>query len=613
MCGIAGIVNKNSKVENSALLNLNNLMFHRGPDEDGFFIKDNVGISMRRLSILGLANGSQPFFNRNKNIVIVGNGEIYNFQTLKKELIQNGITFNSNSDMEIIPHLFEIHGIDFINMLDGMFGLAILDLSTNKLILVRDFHGVKPLYYSQNNNHFVFSSDQRAIIKSELIDYEFNYEQIPNYLNLRLGAIGKESFFKNINMLPQGSFLEFDCATHTFEIKQHFSNAPLSTYHDIDPNVFEVRTHELLRESVKKRLISEVPVATFLSSGIDSTIITGIAAELTNKNINCYTVGYDTPIGDESAAAAKTAEHLGIKHKTLTITANDFYNQWEDAVEFNEAPISHPNSIAIKLLTAYAKNDGIKVILSGEGADEIFGGYKRFEILQAMIDIKKKYGTFIPRVFNSIGYKIGEQEMNMINHLSMEKLDDFVFNYFKVSHNSSFSNLSIINEQISKLATRPISKALSLDNILNDILIIEQNSYMHELLLRQDKMSMYSSVEVRVPFVDKTLIRYVNSINANTKIVKGSNKYYLRKMGQKYLSKERVNIPKQGFSSPIASWMKSHPGFQEQLNQIQNLEFLNKNDKKIISKKINNFNTSNDGDFEILWKLMNLNIFMKKF
>ena len=389
MCGIAGIVNKNSRVEKEQLLRLNDLMTHRGPDEDGHFINENVGISMRRLSILGLANGSQPFYNREQNIIIVGNGEIYNFQELKKELTQHGITFHSNSDMEIIPHLFEIHGIGFINMLDGMFGLAILDLNTNKLLLVRDFYGVKPLYFSINKDRFVFSSDQRAIVKSKLIEYEFNHNQIPNYLNLRLGAIGDESFFKNIKMLPQGSYLELDCSTHNFEIKKYFHNTPLSEYKNITTNDFENQTHNLLRASVKKRLISEVPVATFLSSGIDSTIITGIASELTNKNIDCYTVGYDNSLGDESVAAAKTATHLGIKHKKLTITADDFYNQWESSVEFNEAPISHPNSVAIKLLTEYAKSDGIKVILSGEGADEIFGGYKRFEILQAMIDVKK--------------------------------------------------------------------------------------------------------------------------------------------------------------------------------------------------------------------------------
>lgn len=612
MCGISGIILNNKKLENPQLEKLNELMTHRGPDENGYFLKDNVGVAMRRLSILGLQNGSQPFFNRDETIVAVGNGEIYNFQEIKKQLAADNIPFRSTSDMEILPHLYEKYGIDFLEMLDGMFGIAIFDTKKNKTYIARDYYGVKPVFYGRNENGFYFSSDQRALIKSDYISAEFNTDQISNYLNLRLGPLDSEFFFKGIHILKAGSYIEIDNATQDFTERAWFSNR-VNKRQSIDPKGFLEQTHSLLQKSINKRLISEVPIGTFLSSGIDSTLITAMAAKASNNNITSFTVGYDMDEGDESPLAKATADELGIPHHTLRIQPESFLSELNNCIEFNEAPLTHPNSVAVRMLTRFAKDKGFKVILSGEGADEVFGGYKRFEILQAMIQIKKKYGIAIPNLFGKLGYKFGEQELGILNNLknNATSVSKLLLNYYKVSNTETNGILSRFKPNFKQFSSH--ADNINFNELLDDMLIMEQNTYMHELLLRQDKMSMYSSVEVRVPFIDKNLIRYVNQVEYKSKINNTQNKYYLRKIGEEYLSNDKLYRPKRGFSSPIEFWMKNHTEFVALVNTCHEQSIFNDSEIDIIRKTANKFLNGTFSDYEFIWKLINLKIFSEKY
>ena len=603
MCGITGIISK-QKVTEQLLKAMTDSMTHRGPDEDGFYLSENIGLGMRRLSIIDVSNGHQPFYNEDKSVVVIANGEIYNHASIRQELKAKGHHLETNSDIEIIPHLYEEEGGAFVERLDGMFGIALLDLKKKKLFLFRDRMGVKPLFYTLTERALVFSSDINSIFRSEAVAIKSNQKAMYSYFNYRFGAAGKDTFFENVFTLFPSEILEFDCLTFQYTTRLYTDYFSLNTTtHKLSEEETILETERLLTASVKKRLMSDVPLGTLLSSGIDSTIITTLATRLSNAPVETFTVGYDIAKVNEVKGAEETCSFLGIKNNSIYISEEQFTNTLQTAVHFSEAPITHPNSVSVYHITNLARQKGFKVLLSGEGSDEIFGGYYRSVNLYNALH---KW-SLLPGLAINLLLKLKPDSFNMALLLMLrnKKYYDFVCKYFRVTEEGILKNLRL--DQVSDLPfIRGIASQLDDQKVIESILQIEQRTYLQELLLRQDKMSMMSSIEVRVPLVeDHELVRFVNSIPASLKIMPGYNKYILRKVAEKYLPKEICYRQKIGFSSPVTHWLKTGGVFEEYTRDNMESSAFSPTQKVSMHKLVDDHISGVADNNELIWKIIN--------
>lgn len=609
MCGITGIVSKN-KVEQPLLKAMTDAMFHRGPDEDGFYLHENVGLGMRRLSIIDVSKGHQPFFNEGKTIAVVANGEIYNHAEIRKELAAKGHVLNTNSDIEIIPHLYEEEGVSFVERLEGMFGIALYDLKKKKVVLFRDRMGVKPVFYTHTGNNFVFSSDINSILKSGAVSPKANNRAVYSYFNFRFGASGNETFFENIYSLYPGEIIEFDCNTFNYTQRQYQDYFSFNTTtHQLSIEETIEEADKLLSNSIRKRLMSDVPLGTLLSSGIDSTIITTLATRLSSSPVESFTVGYDIEAVNEVAGAEATCQYLGIKNNSIRITEEQFTNTVEKAVQYSEAPITHPNSVSVYHITNHARQKGFKVLLSGEGSDEIFGGYSRSVNLYNALQKWDGYPSLVIGLLKLV--KPENLNLQLISLLRQQNYYGFATTYFRVSDEQILDDLKIAAEQKLPFVER-IANQIDGEKIIESVLQLEQHTYLQELLLRQDKMSMMSSIEVRVPLVeDHEFIRFVNSIPASMKIIPGYNKFILRKVAERYLPKDICYRKKIGFSSPISHWLKTGGMFQQYMRDTVQSSGFSEQQKNQMQKLINDHIAGVRDNNELIWKVVNYILWKK--
>ncbi|MCF8275963.1 MAG: asparagine synthase (glutamine-hydrolyzing) [Flavobacteriales bacterium] len=610
MCGITGIMLRGNEVVPKELLQkMTDSMFHRGPDEDGMHIHANVGIGMRRLSIMDVAGGSQPLYSQDATVAMVGNGEIYNYRQLQKEL-SDMHTFRTTTDMEVVAPLYQKFGLDFPKHMEGMFGLAILDKSQRKLHLVRDQMGVKPLFYSIVDDAIVFSSDINSILSSGKISTSINENAVSNYFNYRFGALGNESFFNGINALFPGEILTID--TETFEISS-------STFHDSvtfsNDDLLKSSEAELideldkrLRASVSKRLMADVPLGTLLSSGIDSTLLTAIANDINSNKVDAFTISYAEQEYDESLDAKESADHLGIKWHPYSVSNQEYTSLIVEGIRKNEAPITHPNSLSVHLITKIARENGYKVLLSGEGADELFAGYGRTTNLFHLEQIRKKYPDLLLKFLSSTGLKFDRREAAILKALSNKNSTNLLSEYFSVV-DQDFVEKHAIPEFMRKLG-----KQLDFNQLFNHILQAEQRSYLQELLLRQDKMSMWSSMEVRVPFVgDPNMVSFANQVPIELKLKDGVNKYLLRKVAEKYLPKHICYRKKRGFGSPIGEWLRQNNQLKDLAYSLTSSEYMDSKQRAYYEKTLNAHVNNKTDNYEIIWKMMNYLIFRQEY
>lgn len=584
-------------------------MFHRGPDEDGMDIFENVGIGMRRLSIMDVASGSQPFFSHDKRISVVGNGEIYNHAALRSEL-KNDHPFRSSSDIEVIAPLFLKHGLQFPALMEGMFGLAILDKAERKLHLIRDRIGVKPLFYHASKDVFVFSSDINSIISSGKVSVSLNEEAASNYFDYRFGASGDQTFFNEIKLLFPGQILSIDIDTLAVSESEFHSHIPFSTdelYASSEAELIE-ELNKRLRNSVQKRLMADVPLASLLSSGIDSTLLTALANDINPDKVDAFTITYNEKSLDESVGAKESADHLGIKWHPHSVSNQEFTSLITDAIRYNEAPVTHPNSIAVHLITKLAKQNGYKVLLSGEGADELFAGYGRTTNLFHLKKIQQKYPNIFLQFLATSGLKFDRREGEMLRALHASDTVSLAKAYFSVTDEQFISN----GYEPSFLTA--IAKQVRPEMLFNDVLQLEQRTYLQELLLRQDKMSMWSSMEVRVPFVgDPNVVSFANKLPFEYKLKDGINKYLLRKVAEKYLPAHICNRKKKGFGSPVGDWLRQNDQLKQLAYSAAESTDMDARQRKLYLKLLNEHVAGKADNYEMVWKIMNFLLFRKEY
>ena len=576
MCGIAGFVTSNSHFDEQTIRRMTDSIIHRGPDADGVFFDGNCGLGHRRLSIVDLtASANQPMTSDCGRYVMVYNGEVYNYKELngklEKEPNRQNKKLKTRSDTEVILELFSQYGESFIHDLNGMFAIAIYDKEERALHLFRDRTGIKPLFYYRDENIFLFASEIKAILNVLPEKPKINIDSICNYLHL--GFIpAPETIYKNI--------YKVNPATHLI-IRENKIQA--STYWSIADQLSKPRItalseskhhlNNLITDSVSLQLNSDVTNGVFLSSGIDSSLITAKAVQVSSEKIKTFTLGFKDEQSDESKFAKTIAQKLGTEHHEIIIEQQDAIDCLNDALHLYEEPNSDASIIPTLILSKFAKKT-ISVALSGEGADELFFGYGRYKwakrLDSGLSRLIGQTASYACRFMSSRYQRIGKlldtrQSKNLVTHIFSQENYNFTETELKTLVKPEFQRPTIsiqLNED--PIFSSSSNQKQKLDTKQFELSLAEQQSIFDQLyylpdnlLLKIDRATMHNSLEARVPFLDHRIIEFALSLDQDLKIKDHTSKYLLKEILFEHLPPELYDRPKKGFSIPLKKWLKN--------------------------------------------------------
>ena len=591
MCGIVGLVTKKEK-ENTIKL-MSDRIKHRGPDGDGYFIDGDVALGHRRLSIIDLSTGDQPMFNEDGSVVTVFNGEIYNYQELKEELIALGHDFKTKSDTEVLVHGYEEWHTDLPKHLRGMFAFAIYDKNKNEVFLARDNFGIKPLYFAKMNDTFMFASEIKAFLDVPDFEKIFNESILETYLEFSFVPTN-ETFFKGVHRLDAGCSLLYKDGEIKLNkyFKLDFKEENMS-FEDAVKNISDV-----MKDSVEKHLIADVEVGSFLSSGIDSSYIVSLA-----KPDKTYTVGYENKKYDETMYAKDLAEKLGIKNESKIITKEEYLENISKIMYHLDEPTSDPAAISLYFVAELASKD-LKVVLSGEGADEFFGGYNYYRE-----EVDYKFYNKLPYCLRHIIGKVASifPEGRGFNFLVRrgEKLEN---SYIGVNRNFSSKMAKKVLKNNYELKAIDVTKDVynefkNYSNI-DKMQAIDINFWlMKDILLKADRMTMASSIEGRVPFIDKEVFKVASHLPFDYKVTKENTKVALRAAAKEVIPTEAYKKKKLGFPVPVREWIKEGD-FKEEVEKTLNSDVANKYfNTKIINKMFEEHIKGKKDNYRKIWTI----------
>lgn len=526
MCGIAGFVNKNNLNQDKYINNIIESINHRGPDEFGVFNENGVCLLNTRLSIIDVAHGQQPFISDDKNIIVVQNGEIYNYIEVQNELKNLGTKFYTNSDTEVILRAYERFGVKCFEKFNGMFAIAIFDKIKNKLILARDRLGVKPLYFYQKNNELHFSSEIKSFLTYENFCKEIDNQSIHNYLKFNYIPI-PNTIYKYVKHIEPAYFYEIDCNTLEIEKTKYWEIKNLPEIENIsEEEVFE-KIDEILTDAIKIRLRSDVGIGAFLSGGLDSSLVCAMTKKKFDISLDTYSIGFKEKRFDESEWAKKVAYLCGLNNKVHTLES-DIVELWNTTTWHNDQPHGDISFIPTYIISKFASKD-YKLVFTGDGGDEAFAGYtKYFSVFKNSLD----------DYFDSISLIKNDKDFDSLYTESFRKKVDY-----SVPKN-------IFNDVISEVSLK--------DNV-NKILHFDTRQLLPgNNLVKPDKMAMANSLETRSPMLDYRLFEYMQSLHGSFKLRDNETKYILKKFALKYLPKDIVYRDKQMFTVPVGEWFKTH-------------------------------------------------------
>jgi len=587
MCGISGILstNRGPKVQKDHLKLMSDSMIHRGPDDSGIYQNSDktVGFSFRRLSIIDLKSGHQPMSTEDNNLWIVFNGEIYNHLTLRNELKNKGYYFRTQADTETIIYGYKEWGADVVNHLRGMFAFAIWDEKAKNLFLARDRIGIKPLYYF-NSNQFVFSSEIKAITSLPFINKKMNEEALYHYLTFAVSP-APMTMFENIQKLEPG---------HTLSIKQD-GNIEKKKYWEpiVDSNsinkmseneiIEELR--KLLRESIRLRMMSDVPYGVFLSGGVDSSINVALMNEFSDIPVNTFSVAIkDDSLSDESSEAKKIAEHFHTNHHDISITSQDFIDFLPKMVKYQDEPMADPVCVPLYFVSKLARENGVYVIQVGEGADEIFSGYSLYAILDNFYNRYYQPFSRLSSPLKKLCLGIGRFILpkRKLKYLDWAANDKELFwggaNVFSEKEKSTIISIDSNYDSYAQII-EPHYKYFNQNRFnskfIDKMIYLELKHRLPELLLmRVDKMAMATSVETRVPYLDHHLVEFALGIPSTLKYKNGITKYILKEASRGIIPDHVISREKNGFCGS-ASNMISQEVLTYAQTQIMNSEWMN--------------------------------------
>lgn len=553
MCGICGFTN----YKNDGLLKgMVSSLIHRGPDDEGSFIdRDNVSLAMRRLSIIDIDNGAQPIFNEDKNIVVVFNGEIYNFKELRNKLQSRGHSFRTKSDTEVIVHLYEEYGEDAPKYLRGMFAFALWDKKSNKLLIARDHVGVKPLFYSQSGKSLFFASEIKSILENKEISTKMDYRSLDAYLKL-LYIPSPLTIFEDIKKLEPGHVLVWKDGA--FEIKKYWTVPDETIETNLSEEYCIEQIKDLLGKSVEEQKIADVPIGILLSGGIDSSALTHFLSLKSNSRIKTFSIAYSEKEFNETEKARVISKKYNTEHFE-TILKPDIKNLLEKIVGSFDEPFADSSAIPNYLISKYAR-EKVKVALTGIGGDELFAGYPRHMGSRVLSNYLKVPGSLRKIIGNlSGGFSESTSSFNTPQRLKrffkggqydFSKAYDHWISYLTEDERRKlcFGNLKAMPGFANKFCVEVKSEA--------DIFKHEMSNYLPEdLLYLSDRMSMANSLEMRVPFLDIRLVEFMSKIPLKLKTKGFTLKYLLKKSMKNLLPYEILNQKKMGFQVPLAKWI----------------------------------------------------------
>lgn len=610
MCGINGIIFNQQDFEiNLKIGKMNDLIIHRGPDDDGTFLKDNkIAMGMRRLSIIDLSTGDQPIYSEDRQKVIVFNGEIYNYKLLKEELENKGILFKTSSDTEVILKLYEKYGTEAFGMLDGMFAFSIYDSDLNKVFIARDFFGEKPIYYASFPNSFYWASELKSIVRV-----------LPNKLDISMHALNLYfqltyipapfTIYEEVHKLEPNHYLVFDQLNFSFqqhEIQQSFKNYK----EDGDFSVAKDMVHNLVQESVLSRTISDVPVGSFLSGGVDSSIISLCMAEQSSTPINTFSIGFEKKEFDESEKARTVAKLIRSNHHEYIIGENDLLSNLDEIILNFDEPYADSSALA-SYIVAQKAGLKVKVVLTGDGADEIFGGYNKYYIGK----LNKSYTKIISRSLHEIlkrgllpflssrddSREFKFKATKLLNSINYE--EDFYYSIISLGYteeeckkifNQKFFSTNVFSFYKSKLKNKSqtITDFKNIDRLI---------SLEGDMLAKVDRTGMLCSLECRAPFLSKELWNYSNSLPESYLIKGWDKKHILKEAFKHYFPDKFFNNRKQGFGVPVGDWLRSI--LRDELVSYIEIVFLRTqnifNENNIIPMVENHLNGKIDNTFKV--------------
>ncbi|MEO5821006.1 MAG: asparagine synthase (glutamine-hydrolyzing) [Vicinamibacteraceae bacterium] len=602
MCGIAGLVYRDASRPCGAdvVAKMRDTCTYRGPDDAGSYLDGPVGLGHRRLSIIDLGGGHQPMADPSGKNWIVFNGEIYNYRTVRDGLIAKGYTFKSHSDTEVILQLYADMGEQCVTAMNGMFAFAIWDSERRTLFLARDRMGVKPLYYADTSEAFVFGSEIKSIFASGYVEPRCREEAIAEYLMFRQVA-GADGLFHGIKALPPGCTMTV--RDGAVRINRYWSprpplDRPTLTYEDAKATL-----RDLLEDSVRLRLISDVPVGTFCSGGVDSSLVTALAARLKGDAVNTYSVGFDEVDFDESAYALMVAEKYRTVHHQLKVDSAEYSDLFPRMVWHNDEPLDFANSVQIYALSKLAKQR-VTVVLTGEGSDELFAGYPRYRIPDLA-----RMARYVPAPLRRLAAAVwGDHRIEKLSRYASVTPDDALL------YNSSYLRPEVVASVCERLLPAALehrhealraSAALGLDNI-GRVSLLDQETFLVGILHRQDKMSMAASIESRVPFMDYRIVEFANRLPSEFKVRKGSPKAIVKDIAREVLPAEIVDRRKSGFGVPLAKWFRADSGLGARVAALPENPAAGVFNRAALARLVREHRAGERDHSELLWTALNL-------
>jgi asparagine synthase (glutamine-hydrolysing) len=629
MCGIAGIVSASELPtgDRQRVLAMRDSIVHRGPDAEGIFVDRQAALGHRRLSIVDLATGKQPLANEDETVWISFNGEIYNHRDLRRELEGLGHLYRTQSDTESIVHAYEQWGDACVDHLRGMFAFAIWDSRRHRLLVARDRLGIKPLYWARCGDRFIFASEIKAILQSGLVPPQPNECAIPELLGTRSLA-GSETMFKDIYKLLPGHVLAFErgevtCRRYWDVPTDHDLSAPAQSRED------DVRRfRDLLEESIRLRLMSDVPLGVFLSGGIDSSAIAALMARMIGKPLNTFSVAFKARAFSELHYARQVSQAIGANAHEIVIDERDFFGALPRLIWHEDEPIAHPSSVPLYFVSKLAR-ESVTVVLTGEGSDELLAGYGKYPRSLLNWRAGSIYAKTVPhavrhRLAASAGRvpgRVGRYVRR--SFVGVDHVPDLTF-FDTFAGVDLARQRRLLSPRVALLANQERAYGASMKHfnapdertsMLDRVLYADMKTYLVELLMKQDQMSMAASIESRVPFLDHQLVEFAARLPADRKLSGLSTKRILREAVQDVLPRQILERPKMGFPVPFGPWLQN--GWGSVVREV----LLDRRTRQRgilepaeVERLLTSAATSSNGqDADAVWGLLNLELWYRTF
>jgi len=577
MCGINGIAfssRSGRTVSRPQLEAMRDVIRHRGPDDEGIFIDRNVGLGHRRLSIVDVAAGHQPMTNEDGTLHIIYNGEIYNHAEFREWLESRGHVYKTHCDTETILHLYEEHGVDCVEHLRGMFAFAIWDQRKQELFIARDRLGVKPLYYFHaDDGSLYFGSEIKTIFAADALKPELNYAALPDYLANHAPS-GETTLFGGVKRLLPGHTLVW--RDGKINIKRYWDVSFVKAKDEgfSDKDYIEQWT-ELFRTSVKLRLMADVPLGMFLSGGIDSSAIAAMMSGMVDEPIKTFSVAFREREANELVYARLVADKYKTDHHEILVSPEDFFAALPNLIWHEDEPLAHPSSVALYFVSHLASQN-VKVVLTGEGSDELLAGYARYKKTVFNLEFGARYQSLTTAGIRktiqsgiagmSLGSKLRQKLSRTFLALTPD-IESIYFDNFAVFPRSMHAALLTAETRDHVGHSDPYAEVKTLleqtdaQSLLDRLLYADIKTYLHELLMKQDQMSMAASIESRVPFLDHKLVEFTASLPERLKLRGWTTKYILRQSMKGVLPETILTRSKMGFPVPIGAWFRGPYSF----------------------------------------------------